>query len=280
MRSPSFRHVKNREQLMREANLVVDDGTITSHIKRIRKKFLAVDPAFDASTRSTAWAIAGRHETPALQPAGEARAGPARSCGAAARRRSCTSTRSSAFCFRSRSSRCWPSRARSPRRCTSPQLLASASGRDDEVDAICSACSAPPRAFGWSTAATRSSRRREPAARDRSGFEAPWWQPVVTFSFGWLIPRPTEDFAEGQVEDVLATGWDVAAALRARPRRALVTRDGRAVVISAAHPIWSGDEVAGAVVTEETTNPVMSVKSRARAAAAAHAGRIRGRGFS
>ena len=41
-------HVKNRDQLMREANLVVDDGTITSHIKRIRRKFLAADPAFDA----------------------------------------------------------------------------------------------------------------------------------------------------------------------------------------------------------------------------------------
>jgi two-component system OmpR family response regulator len=41
-------HVKNREQLMREANLVVDDATITSHVKRIRKKFLALDAAFDA----------------------------------------------------------------------------------------------------------------------------------------------------------------------------------------------------------------------------------------
>jgi two-component system OmpR family response regulator len=41
-------HVKNRDQLMRDANLVVDDGTITSHIKRIRRKFLAVDPGFDA----------------------------------------------------------------------------------------------------------------------------------------------------------------------------------------------------------------------------------------
>jgi two-component system OmpR family response regulator len=39
-------HVKNRDQLMREAELVVDDATITSHIKRIRKKFLALDPAF------------------------------------------------------------------------------------------------------------------------------------------------------------------------------------------------------------------------------------------
>ena len=33
---------------MREANLVVDEGTITSHIKRIRRKFLAADPAFDS----------------------------------------------------------------------------------------------------------------------------------------------------------------------------------------------------------------------------------------
>ena len=41
-------HVKNRDQLMGDAKIVVDDGTITSHIKRIRKKFIAVDAAFDA----------------------------------------------------------------------------------------------------------------------------------------------------------------------------------------------------------------------------------------
>ena len=41
-------HVKGRDTLMRDAEMVVDDGTITSHVKRIRKKFLAVDPAFDA----------------------------------------------------------------------------------------------------------------------------------------------------------------------------------------------------------------------------------------
>ena len=40
-------HVKNREQLMGEAHVVVDDSTITSHIKRIRRKFAAVDPGFD-----------------------------------------------------------------------------------------------------------------------------------------------------------------------------------------------------------------------------------------
>lgn len=40
-------HVKDREQLMSEAKLTVDDSTITSHIKRIRKKFAAVDSRFD-----------------------------------------------------------------------------------------------------------------------------------------------------------------------------------------------------------------------------------------
>ncbi len=40
-------HVKNRDQLMQEANVVVDDSTITSHIKRIRKKFRLVADDFD-----------------------------------------------------------------------------------------------------------------------------------------------------------------------------------------------------------------------------------------
>lgn len=40
-------HVKSRDQLMHDARLV-DDGTITSHVKRIRRKFAAIDPGFDA----------------------------------------------------------------------------------------------------------------------------------------------------------------------------------------------------------------------------------------
>jgi two-component system OmpR family response regulator len=41
-------HVRSREQLMAAANVVLDDGTVTSQIKRIRAKFLAADAAFDA----------------------------------------------------------------------------------------------------------------------------------------------------------------------------------------------------------------------------------------
>ena len=41
-------HVKNRQQLMDAAQAVLDDNTITSHIKRIRRKFAVLDASFDA----------------------------------------------------------------------------------------------------------------------------------------------------------------------------------------------------------------------------------------
>lgn len=41
-------HVKNRQQLMDAANVVLDDNTITSHIKRVRKKFAANDADFSS----------------------------------------------------------------------------------------------------------------------------------------------------------------------------------------------------------------------------------------
>ena len=40
--------VKTRQQLMDAANVVLDDQTITAHIKRIRKKFVALDARFSA----------------------------------------------------------------------------------------------------------------------------------------------------------------------------------------------------------------------------------------
>jgi len=44
-KNPGF--VKNRQQLMQDSKIYVDDSTITSHIKRIRKKFIKVDDTFD-----------------------------------------------------------------------------------------------------------------------------------------------------------------------------------------------------------------------------------------
>ena len=39
-------HVKSRQQLMEAANTVLDDSTVTSHIKRIRRKFQDLDAQF------------------------------------------------------------------------------------------------------------------------------------------------------------------------------------------------------------------------------------------
>ncbi|MEM8983866.1 MAG: proteobacterial dedicated sortase system response regulator [Pseudomonadota bacterium] len=41
-------HVKSRQQLMDAANVVLDDNTITSHIKRIRRKFQHITDEFDS----------------------------------------------------------------------------------------------------------------------------------------------------------------------------------------------------------------------------------------
>jgi len=40
-------HVRSRQQLMDAANVVLDDNTITSHVKRIRRKFQSIEPTFD-----------------------------------------------------------------------------------------------------------------------------------------------------------------------------------------------------------------------------------------
>lgn len=55
-------HVKNRQQLMDAANVVLDDNTITSHIKRIRRKFQALDPQFDCI--QTAYGMGYRWNSP------------------------------------------------------------------------------------------------------------------------------------------------------------------------------------------------------------------------
>ena len=40
-------HVKSRQVLMQESKIFVDGSTITSHVKRIRKKFMLIDEGFD-----------------------------------------------------------------------------------------------------------------------------------------------------------------------------------------------------------------------------------------
>ena len=86
------------------------------------------------------------------------------------------------------------------------------------------------------------------------------WQGIVSR----LIQRPSGEFAEAVPEDALASGRDIGAALQGAPgTRVRRTPDGRAVVMSAASPIWNRDQVVGAVVVEETTNPIATLRSEA-----------------
>jgi two-component system sensor histidine kinase ChvG len=81
---------------------------------------------------------------------------------------------------------------------------------------------------------------------------------------GWLMLAPARDFDDAIDDDVLANGRDITSALMGAPASRLRnSRDGRAVIVSAAHPVWAGDNVVGAVVAEETTNPILSLRNEA-----------------
>ncbi len=64
-------HVRTRQQLMDDANVLVDDQTITSHIKRIRRKFVRVDSDFDQLDTvygaGYRWKPQARADDPALE---------------------------------------------------------------------------------------------------------------------------------------------------------------------------------------------------------------------
>jgi two-component system, OmpR family, sensor histidine kinase ChvG len=78
-----------------------------------------------------------------------------------------------------------------------------------------------------------------------------------------LLERPTEDFDDALPESQISGAGEVRSALQGMAgRRWRNSTDSRAVILSAAHPIWSGDEVLGAVVVEETTNAIRSLSDR------------------
>jgi dedicated sortase system histidine kinase len=95
------------------------------------------------------------------------------------------------------------------------------------------------------------------AARGWAWLERVALQPLYTR----VLPPPSEDFSD---ERTLAAGRDVEGALAGiltidrRP-----TADGKVMIVSAANPIWVGDEVKGAVIVEQTTNAVLAERNRA-----------------
>jgi len=99
------------------------------------------------------------------------------------------------------------------------------------------------------------------------GLEGAWRRierSVLHPFYALVLAQPTEEFAEESAGTTLREAREVAGALAGiltTDRR--LTPDGRAVVVSAAHPIWVGDDVRGAVIVEETANAVLAERNRA-----------------
>ena len=80
----------------------------------------------------------------------------------------------------------------------------------------------------------------------------------------WCSSQPSEDFSDDAATHGAPRGRDVEGALAGiltTDRRP--TSDGKAVIVSAAHPVWVGDQVRGVVIAEETGNAVLAERNRA-----------------
>jgi dedicated sortase system histidine kinase len=114
----------------------------------------------------------------------------------------------------------------------------------------------------------RAGSLKRPAADDGADSKAGFWMTVVQSVthplYRRILEQPTEEFTDDAVTEGSPRGRDVEGALSGiltTDRRK--TGDGRAVVVSAAHPIWLGDQVRGAVIVEETGNRVLAERNRA-----------------
>ncbi len=86
-----------------------------------------------------------------------------------------------------------------------------------------------------------------------------WVRPLTRH----LLEEPREDFQDAEPNGYRAEGAEIEKALAGNEAtRWRVTRDSRAVVLSAAHPVWIDDEVRGAVLVEETTNEILARRNR------------------
>jgi dedicated sortase system histidine kinase len=78
------------------------------------------------------------------------------------------------------------------------------------------------------------------------------------------MSEPNEDFQDIAPGTYRLEGREIEDALAGQTgTRRRLTRDSRAVVLSAAHPVWQEDRVVGAVLVEETTNDVLALRNRA-----------------
>jgi dedicated sortase system histidine kinase len=102
------------------------------------------------------------------------------------------------------------------------------------------------------------------AAEPRDGPELAWWRRLWRRIVAGIVPPPGQNLDDALDRQRLASGREVHNALMGvAGSRVSKARPGQAVIVSAAYPIWNGDKVLGAVVVEETTNSILSLRNQA-----------------
>ena len=79
-----------------------------------------------------------------------------------------------------------------------------------------------------------------------------------------LLTRPPQDFVDELEEATELAGSQIDDAILGEVKSSwYLTPDKKAVVLSAAHPIWVDEKVTGVVVAEETTNGIRTIRNKA-----------------
>ena len=78
-----------------------------------------------------------------------------------------------------------------------------------------------------------------------------------------ILTRPEDEFIDTLHDVASMQGTHLAKALKGQPASSWrLTPDNKAVILSAAYPIWIEDKVIGAVIAEETTNGVRTLRNK------------------
>jgi len=95
-----------------------------------------------------------------------------------------------------------------------------------------------------------------------------WWKYIEN---NWLLPlyyqiltKPPADFVDDLRDAFALQGQDISRALNGTPSSLWrLSSDNKAVIMSAAHPIYLDETVMGAVVVEQTTNGIRTLRNKA-----------------
>ncbi|WP_299076095.1 proteobacterial dedicated sortase system histidine kinase [uncultured Paraglaciecola sp.] len=95
-----------------------------------------------------------------------------------------------------------------------------------------------------------------------------WWKYLEN---NWLLPlyyqiltKPPADFVDDLRDAFALQGQDISQALAGTPSSLWrLSSDNKAVIMSAAHPIYIDETVMGAVVVEQTTNGIRTLRNKA-----------------